>query len=428
MPELHFDSYRSDSRYTHYLFRFPAKFHPPVVRRLLDIYSKPGDVVLDPFCGSGTLLVEAALMKRDAIGVDIDPVASFIATVKSRPIDPKSISSDFEGLLEQLEKIRRPKTEYEGLIHDDFDDSVVERFRDRYRIPAIPNIHHWFRNYVTLDLARLRKAIRSRQSKRELKEFYLACFASIIRAASNADPVPVSGLEVTAHMLRLEKKGRRIDPFSLFEAKVKSAIAGMGEFYEEVKQPRVRVVNGDVTALGAYVRSGTPNLILTSPPYNRSVDYYRRHTLEMFWLDFVKSQEERLKLRPKYIGHDKVARTKRSMAWKTSSDYVSALLRHAGEISPSRESAFRHYASSMQLALGKMAQVLSSGRRAIIVFGNAKWNGKKVVPTKLLRELAGDQFKVEDHLTYTSKNQYMSYDRHNSARVNREHVLVLKRV
>jgi 23S rRNA G2445 N2-methylase RlmL len=69
----------ASERYTHYLFRYPAKFHPPVARALLERHTEPGACVLDCFCGSGTLLVEAAISGRSAIGSDIDPVAAFVS-------------------------------------------------------------------------------------------------------------------------------------------------------------------------------------------------------------------------------------------------------------------------------------------------------------------------------------------------------------
>jgi hypothetical protein len=72
--------------------------------------------------------------------------------------------------------------------------------RHRLKLPAIPNISHWFRWYVVVDLARLRKAIQTLRAPASHKAFFMACFGSIIRNMSNADPRPVSGLKVTAHM------------------------------------------------------------------------------------------------------------------------------------------------------------------------------------------------------------------------------------
>ena len=73
MPDLRFTNYGNKYKYTHYLFRFPAKFHPPAIRCLIDRCSTEGDVILDAFCGSGTLLLEAALARRSAVGVDVQP-------------------------------------------------------------------------------------------------------------------------------------------------------------------------------------------------------------------------------------------------------------------------------------------------------------------------------------------------------------------
>jgi DNA modification methylase len=77
--------YKDDGfeRLTHYIFRYPAKFHPPVVRSLISKYTTDGQIIFDPFVGSGTLLIEAVATGRSAVGLDIDPVAVAISSVKS---------------------------------------------------------------------------------------------------------------------------------------------------------------------------------------------------------------------------------------------------------------------------------------------------------------------------------------------------------
>lgn len=427
MPTLRFSRYRYDYRLTHYLFRFPAKFHPPAVRCLIDRYSNAGDLILDPFCGSGTLLVEALVTGRNAVGIDVDPVAAFISRVKSRPISPRRLETGFAALAKSLTKIRRSSSEYDRLIHDDLSPVAILRWSNTLKIPAIPNIEHWFRNYVTIDLAKLRNSILESNLDPRVRDFFLACFASIIRNASNADPVPVSGLEVTAHMRRLEEKGRRIDPFGLFEQRVKREIDGMRELWERAKESSVRVVRADATRLRGVLGSTKFDVAITSPPYNTAVDYYRRHTLEMYWLGFVRSQEDRLALAKRYVGREQVRKDHPRLKIKFENRYVDRLIEHARHISAGRERAVTHYCASMQLVLKQVAGALKANGQAIFVVGNAKWNGKRVKATKLLTELAEPHFDIVECRSYASQNRYMSYKRHNGADVNREHVIVLKK-
>ncbi len=427
MSELHFARYRSPSKFTHYLFRFPAKFHPPAVRCLIERFSDRQDTILDPFCGSGTLMLEAMLAGRVAIGLDVDPVAAFISRVKCTPLDPTTLRGAFEGLQRGLGTKRRPSHEYDRLIHEDLSPRSVERFRAYLDIPRIPNITHWFRTHVILDLAKLRSAILELRTTASVRDFFLACFASIIRNASNADPVPVSGLEVTAHMKRLDARGRRIDAFQLFERKVERELHGMTELWSHSKNADVIVRLGDATQMTRHIVPESVDLVITSPPYNTAVDYYRRHTLEMYWLNLVRSHEERLRLAVKYLGRVQVRVGNPRLATTFSSGYIKRLARHARSVSLVRERAFVHYCASMELSLQHIARVLKPARKAVLVVGNSKWNGRRVRATRLLIELARSEFKVCETLTYSTRNRYMSYERHNGASINREYALVLKK-
>src|SRR5260370_39197921 len=89
-------------RLTHYLFRYPAKFHPPVARALVERYSEPGDLVLDCFCGSGTLLVEAAVLGRHALGTDVDPLAAWVSEAKTNRYRTRQLGSEVQPLRQEL--------------------------------------------------------------------------------------------------------------------------------------------------------------------------------------------------------------------------------------------------------------------------------------------------------------------------------------
>lgn len=427
MPELFYSSFDDENDYTHYLFRFPAKFHPAVLRKLIDSFTKRGDNILDPFCGSGTLLVESLLSGRSALGIDVDPVAVLVSRAKSTAIPHNRLARQVDKLLAVTDMLRRGGSEYDRLIHDDFSPSSVVRLRAKYSIPAIPNINHWFRRYVSIDLARLKAAILDAPLDADVRRFLLACFAGVIRNASNADPVPVSGLEVTSHMLKRDKAGRRIDPFELFEKKVRQGLRGMSELAEASQDVKIRVRRGSATALSGLVNRGSFDAVISSPPYNLAVDYYRRHTLEMYWLGLVTSQDERRELATKYVGRAGVRVGSSLLRVDITNAYLTRLLKHARDIDQRRERALKHYAVSMNRSLQGMKRALRPKGKAVLVVGNAKWNGRSVRATKLLEELARPDFNVVGRFSYPVKNRYMSYSRHNGADVNREYVLVLEK-
>jgi DNA modification methylase len=71
---------------THRHYKYPARFSPKFVRAAIEAFSKPGDVVLDPYMGGATTLVEAMAMGRHSIGCDINSLAVFVARAKTTPL------------------------------------------------------------------------------------------------------------------------------------------------------------------------------------------------------------------------------------------------------------------------------------------------------------------------------------------------------
>src|SRR5215470_8050047 len=71
---------------THNFYKYPARFSPSFVRQVILNFSQPGDVVLDPFMGAGTSLVEARVLGRKAIGTDLNSLAVFLAETKTRAL------------------------------------------------------------------------------------------------------------------------------------------------------------------------------------------------------------------------------------------------------------------------------------------------------------------------------------------------------
>jgi len=95
---------------THGFYRYPARFSPLFARAAIYSFTKPGDVVFDPFMGGGTTLVEARSLGRRALGTDISSLATFISRVKTTPLsaEDKDVISHWADDLREKLSLRNP--------------------------------------------------------------------------------------------------------------------------------------------------------------------------------------------------------------------------------------------------------------------------------------------------------------------------------
>src|SRR5262249_1034437 len=129
-------------RLNHNVFRFPAKFHPPVVRELIERFSCPGDTILDPFCGSGTTLIEALVACRAGVGTDVDSLSVLITRGKTQRYDMTRLDTLVTETAADLARLREADRrlwgDFEADIHPA--DYAAARSGVATQIPAIPNI------------------------------------------------------------------------------------------------------------------------------------------------------------------------------------------------------------------------------------------------------------------------------------------------
>ena len=95
---------KDTSYITHGYYTYPAKFIPQLAERLIKENSVEGDIVIDPFMGSGTTVVEAIVNNRIGIGTDINEIANLLAKVKTTPIDNLILAEEYYKLEKDLEK------------------------------------------------------------------------------------------------------------------------------------------------------------------------------------------------------------------------------------------------------------------------------------------------------------------------------------
>lgn len=83
---------------THGIYTYPAKFIPQLAAKIIIEHSKENDIIIDPFMGSGTTVVEAIVNNRIGIGIDINEIAVLLAKVKSTPIDSNLLENEYLNL------------------------------------------------------------------------------------------------------------------------------------------------------------------------------------------------------------------------------------------------------------------------------------------------------------------------------------------
>ena len=152
-------------KYTHGLHKYPAKFFPELPRWIIEKYSKRGDWVLDPFAGSGTTNVEAMVLGRPSIALDIDPFARFLTKAKTTKISTERLTKAIKAIRTRLGQFGKNEP----------------------TLPDFPYVNHWFAPHILHELACIKHVIQSVRMDMTTRNFILVVFSSIIRTVSNAD-------------------------------------------------------------------------------------------------------------------------------------------------------------------------------------------------------------------------------------------------
>jgi DNA modification methylase len=405
-----------------------------VIRWALGNYGREGSALLDPFTGSGTAQVEASVRGISSVGIDIDPLACLVTKAKVTPLDPYRLTKCLDDIERRLISFRDGHSTYERQPGADITPGRFADESGNLWVPAIPGIFHWFRRYVVVDLARLFRVIDDTDLTRHERLFFRICVAATIRTVCNADPAPVSGLEVTAMQAKLNAT-RRIAVFKEFLLKTRQKIEGMSHLWSACRlrntRAVARVVRGDSTDVEKVLRHeslaarGFP-LVITSPPYCSAVEYGRRHQLEMYWLRLVEDAAQRVELCHSYIGR----RLVRSRDWDKDVMFgikgLDTTVNAIAGINANKGRTIRHYFYAIQQALAGLARVIRPTGTFICVIGDSTCCNLPIRTSDFLVELMSDVFTLRNRFSYALRNHYMQYGLWNGHGIKTEHVLVFK--
>lgn len=336
--EWAFESVRSTEQWTHGYHRYPAKFLPDVVRKIIEEYAKGSNLIADLFAGCGTTLVEAKIHGISSVGVDINPVAQLITKVKTTPLAPDDLQQAYTALVN---------------LFDKYNESDYEDIKKHERID------YWFTPSQKAKIAFLYDTVFHLEVDDDTKDFFYVCISHILK---NCSWWLQSGTKPQRDM---EKEPE--DPFNEFKRHCNKMIGWNEKFYNELSKKGYLGIPCEIhlgDARHTSITSESIDAIITSPPYVTSYEYADIHQLTAYWMEYISDIHEFRKkfIGSSYSGNDSLIVPNSKQAQKIVNDLSENSKHIARDVA--------QYFNDMQEVAKEMARVLAPNGHACIVIGN----------------------------------------------------------
>jgi DNA modification methylase len=372
-PKSNYESNKllEGDRAIHDWYRFVLSFPPHLVRNYLSEFEiAESNLVLDPFCGTGTTLVECKKSGIESVGIEVNPVARFASAVKvDWSPDPEGLIQHAEGIFKRtLNKLKR-----DG-IGDDFSgttrktDGLLSVGEDEEKILLKNSISPLPLHKVLM----LHDTIKDLNDSNYTSHELLALAKTLVETASNLRFGPEIGLgqiKTNAPVL------------TSWIARVKEMADDIGKCSDRSGVP-ARTIDGDSRKLADNIARGTVDAVITSPPYPNEKDYTRITRLESVVLGFIRNKAELRDLKKSMI------RSNTRTVYKADEDdkwveQIPEVQRIAAEIEKRRKtlgktSGFERlyhrvvklYFGGMSRHLSEMRAILKPGAKLVYVVGD----------------------------------------------------------
>ncbi|ASJ10139.1 hypothetical protein A3L12_01925 [Thermococcus sp. P6] len=257
----------------HGIHTYPAMMIPQIAKRLIEKFGKESKTNLDPFCGSGTVLVESMLHNINSYGIDINPLAILLSKVKTTPIDPNILKKEFIRI---DNKIREARWKPEIITNIE-----TSKFF---------NIDYWFKPKVIQELSFIKQVIDDIKEE-DVRNFFYVAFSETVRKVSNTRNGEYKLFRIPEDKL----KKWNPDALATFLEISKRNIKKMHEFYYSVNIQKIKSGELWSKVLMEDIREKTPipensiDFVATSPPYGDSrttVAYGQFSRLALQWLGY----------------------------------------------------------------------------------------------------------------------------------------------
>lgn len=261
VKKIEFDFGGENTSYlSHSLHPYPAKFPPQLPKKILQQYAIKGQTILDPFCGSGTTLVEARIFGVNAIGVDVNGLSTLLSKVKATSLS----QLQFKRIEKFVIKVREQIPEWKS------------KKRPKIKIKEIEGSDHWFQINVSEEITFILNEIK-KETDDDVKDFLKIVLSSIIVRVSNQDS--------DTRFAAIEKNIPNGYTLEQFCKKANEYNSRMVEFSKLISdKTELQIFNADSRNLD-FIPDNSIDLIITSPPYANTYDYYLYHKFRKRWLD-----------------------------------------------------------------------------------------------------------------------------------------------
>jgi hypothetical protein len=263
---------------THGYHRYPAKFIPQLVRRIIELYSNSGDYVADLFVGSGTTGVEALRTGRIFYGSDINYIALFLSRVKCTPLSPAILQTESDKLLEKVARIKRVGRR----VLSQNEKEYILAF-DLRKATYLERMNYWFPYPHRIALSKIIEQILEVHDI-TLREFFFCAFSNILRRCSiwlSGSTKPQKDLESSLS-----------DPVEEFSKQVRNMVIRNSLYWGDLDASGIspdKVTNNFRVewqdARNPQLDNAQFDLVVTSPPYTTCYDYSDLNQLTQIWFE-----------------------------------------------------------------------------------------------------------------------------------------------
>jgi len=439
---------RQVTRYSaHGLHEYRGKFNPQVVRAIGNMLGlSRHSWLLDPFCGSGTTLLEAAYSEWNAVGTDLNPLAALIAnaklaTIRARPAELAEICGALRGRLEA--RVRGCS------FSESWSASRLARIGGRGWEETLPNLTYlraWFREPVLAQLAAVLREIAELRSQ-AARAFAQVALSDVLREASLQDPgdlrirrrkeplpnaplIPLLLSAITSKLAVLERSG------------VLRARRGTWQraFLADCRREIAQVARAATRDRSAF--NGNFDAVITSPPYATALPYIDTQRLSICALGLVDAADL-ASLEGELIGSRELTRSRREelesrIETEPLARSVRVLCREALRYAARPGNGFRKrnvpalllaYFSDMRRSFLQVATVTRPGTPWALVVGRNRTNlgGRAFIidTPALLAETA--QTAGWELRQIVPMDTYPRFDVHRRNSIDAENLIVLER-